>query len=434
MDRESAIVARASAPGRGVRALLRLSGPPTFALLRACGPLEAAPVRGGRTWRMFGRVPCLLTIMPGPSSFTGDDCAEIALAGNPDLVAEVESRLLAADATVRRAAPGEFTWRAFVNGRIDLTQAEGVAATIAASTDAELRAARTLVEGGLGRFVRDIAERVADDLALVEAGIDFTDQEDVVAISAAALATDLTSMIAALQSRVDRTVPTERLDAVPRVVLAGAPNAGKSTLFNALVGRTRTVVSSVAGTTRDAIAERLSVSTLTGAMEIVLVDIAGLDCVESGPRGEHDVAMQRAARHAIETADLVVRCVGPESEAPDVSSREIVVYTKVDLARRDGLGVCATTGAGLDALRQTIGTRLAARLVGGEGETLILGERHRSLLIEAIGHLERGLTTREAELVAANLRLTLDALGGITGAIAPDEVLGRIFGKFCVGK
>src|SRR5262249_24222275 len=163
---------------------------------------------------------------------------------------------------------------AFVNGRIDLAQAEGIAAIVAATTDAQLGAARQLVDGALGRFVRGIADGIADDLALVEAGIDFTDQEDVVAITPEALPSHVRAAIAGIQARLARALAIERVDAVPRVVLAGPPNAGKSTLFNALLGRDRTVVSPVAGTTRDAIVERAQVPTRNGPLDVALVDIA----------------------------------------------------------------------------------------------------------------------------------------------------------------
>lgn len=379
---------------------------------------------------MFDRVSCLLWIMPGPGSFTGDDSAEIAVAGNPDLVAKLEKRLLEAGANVRRANPGEFTWRAFLNGRIDLAQAEGIAATIAASTDEQLRAARQLADGALGRFVRGLADRIADDLALVEAGIDFTDQDDVVAIAPATLRAHLRDAVGAIRVRLAHAVPAERVDAVPRVVLAGPPNAGKSTLFNALLGRTRTVVSPHAGTTRDAIVEPTSVPAPAGALPIRLVDVAGLD----DSRDVHAPAMNLVARRAIESADLVVWCVPPGEHAPTIGPRSIAVHTKCDIAPRGGLCVSGRSGEGLDDLRRTIGERLAARLAGAASEAVFLTERHESLLSEAVSHLERAIETTAPELVAASLRLALDALGGITGAIAPDDVLGRIFGKFCIGK
>ncbi len=449
VDLTSTIVARGSAPGRATRAIVRMSG-------EACGAV-AAELAGmtafGRGTRMVrvrlpsGTLPCVSLAATGPASYTGEDTLEFACVGNDLIVHELEESLLRAATALgfaaRPAAPGEFTLRAFVRGRIDLTQAEGIAATIAATTDAQLRAARQLADGGLGRFVCGLAERVADDLALVEAGIDFTDQEDVVAIPPETLRIHLLEAIDALGERLSRSVPWELIEAVPRVVLVGPPNAGKSTLFNALLARRRAVESPTAGTTRDALEEQATLVTSRGRFEIRLVDVAGID---DGSEGFHR-AMQERVRAMIERADLILRCrpatdAAPEPERPS-GRPELLVRTKADIGgggAAEGLAVSAHAGLGLDALREAIVERLAGRLVSTDGETLVLSARHETALRSALAALERALASvtsrrlRDPELVAAELREALDSLGAVSGAIAADDVLGRIFGKFCVGK
>ncbi len=442
MDGASAIVACGSAPGRGIRAIVRVSGEPCAALVGAISDVTLERgVHMARVRLKEGPLPCVAFVALGPRSYTGEDSVEFVCAGNPDVVAALEAALFEAGRSLgvpcRAAAPGEFTLRAFVRGRIDLTQAEGIAATISATNDAQLFAARQLADGALGGFVRDLADGLANDLALVEAGIDFTDQEDVVAIPPARLSEHLQRAIALLGDRLDRAVPWERLEAIPRVVLAGAPNAGKSTLFNALLGRPRAVESSTAGTTRDALEEIVAWTTASGAQQITLVDIAGLDDDHAGLNPQ----MQAGAHDAMARAALILRCVPADAIAAAGVADELLVRTKCDLNQAcDGLQVSARTGAGLDALRVAIVRQLGQRTAAHEGETLVLAARHSAALGSALMSLRDACDTvvrsglREPELVAASLRSAIDELGSVSGAIAPDDVLGRIFGSFCVGK
>jgi tRNA modification GTPase len=412
----------------------------------------------------------------------------------------------------RRAEPGEFTARAFFNGKLTITEAEGVAATIAARSDAQLRAAGWLRRGALGSLAQALADELASALALVEAGIDFTDQEDVVAIAPSALHDRLRSLHGRITAQLDRAVGAEQLEAIPWVVLAGDPNAGKSTLFNALLGRARAVVSRVAGTTRDVLAEPLTIETGHGSAEVMLVDLAGADTAESALNQK----MQSAARSAMERAELVLRCVPADSEgrsdAPgatgssparaevrSIQEGELVVRTKADLhsdrrggvdprprsARAaadqggheavpcttadhptlplapslrgrgeraalitvercaDALPVSAKTGEGLDELRRVIGERLRDRAISLAADALALHPRHEAALrsaqrslTEAIALIEPSRHERvpDPELVAAAMRAALDDLGGLAGQITPDDLLGRIFATFCVGK
>jgi tRNA modification GTPase len=466
IDLPSTIVARASAPGAGHRAILRLSGDGCRALRRAVAG-GALFERGTSTVRLatqLGSVPCIAFAALAPRSATGEDTLEFLLPANDALVAAVEAALLQAarDLAIplRSAAPGEFTLRAFARGRIDLTQAEGIAAAIAATTHAQVRAARQLADGGLGRFTRGLAERVAHDLALVEAGIDFTDQEDVVAIAPETLAEHLAELRATLRARLAGSIAWERFDAAPRVVLVGAPNAGKSSLFNALAGRTRVIASPAAGTTRDAIEDRVELEPGRAASEIRLVDVAGLDDDRTG-EARFAEAMRERALDAIARAELVLLCASQDApvtdavrEALDLLPAQVPVLrvrTKCDLddpaktAEETSdlrVSIRPRSGAdgGIDHLRRRIADVLRARLADLGGETLVLAERHAQSLHAALAALDEAETLvrasggRDPELVAASLRTALDALGSISGTIAPDDILGRIFASFCVGK
>jgi tRNA modification GTPase len=389
--------------------------------------------------------PVTLLRMPGPGSYTGEDCAEIQCPGNPALVARLIDTLLTVPG-VRHAEAGEFSARAYLNGRLTLDQAEGVAATIAAQTAGQLASARSLLSGSSGAAYRRWAEDLAGLLALVEAGIDFTDQEDVVPIAPTNLAARLGSLATAIEGHLGAAA-AESVAEKPRVVLAGSPNAGKSTLFNALLGRRRAVVSPVAGTTRDVLAETLDLSKdVPGAGEVELVDLAGLD---EAAAGEIDAAAQGAARRAIAGAAVIVRCDPTGSftafENPSGRAAILRVRTKADAAsalRQDAseIAVCALDGWNLAELRRRIA--LAAWGAGALDQVLVVVPRHRRCLAAAAGSIRMALasfddvarTLREPEVVAGSLRLALDHLGEITGHISPDEVLGRIFSTFCVGK
>jgi tRNA modification GTPase len=394
-------------------------------------------------------VACIALVFPGPGSYTGEDAVELQVPGNPVLLQRVMDGLIesgqARGIDARRAEAGEFTARAFLNGKMSLTRAEGVAAIIAAQSDAQLRAGRVLAGGRLGGLARAMADELAGTLALVEAGIDFTDQEDVVAIAPRDLYERLAAVRYRLGGQLERAVGSEQLEALPRVVLAGEPNAGKSTLFNALLGRTRAVVSAIAGTTRDVLVEPLAIDTPHGPAEVMLADLAGADA--AGDALTRD--MQRAAGRAVEQADLVLLCVPVDEPTPDRDAgKHLVVRTKADLAGSGGgaggLAVSAVTGEGLDALRAEIARRLADRTVSLAADALALQPRHEAALRAAHGHVadaaaqvERARDARhlpQPELIAAAMRSGLDELGRLAGDVTPDDVLGRVFATFCVGK
>jgi tRNA modification GTPase len=437
------IVAISSSAGAAARMIVRVSGPGVAAVItRLCPAAPCAPSATRGMLRFAGlECPAWVYRFAAPRSYTGEDLVEFHLPGNPVLARMLLDELSAAGA--RPAEAGEFTARAYFNGRIDLTEAEGVAATIAAHSERELSAARQLAAGELSRRLRPMMEMVAETLALVEVGIDFT-EEDVTFLSRAEVVGRVERATEALAELVRQSARFERLAHEPQVVLVGRPNAGKSTLLNALAGYERAVVSAVAGTTRDV----LSVEVVLACGMVRLIDAAGVDeeAAEAGEAPEVSRQMRRRALAALEEADQVVlvREVGddrPPLQLPRAA--DLVVRTKADLAadREEGLpGECvlvsAVTGLNVDVLR----ARLDALCFGGGGAsaTLALNGRHLQAVGEATAALDRARAAAEeergVEIVALELREALDALGRILGSVTPDDLLGRIFGAFCIGK
>ncbi|HEX7010481.1 MAG TPA: GTPase, partial [Phycisphaeraceae bacterium] len=449
------------------RGLIRLSG---LDVRRVLGELLSEPA--GQTplpARTLIKVrlrrpplPALLAFFAEPHSYTGQDVAEIQVPGHPALL----DRLIhaALDAGARPAEPGEFTFRAFLAGKLDLTQAEGIAATIAATSESQLQAAAMLRQGRLGSLAAELVDELGQALALVEAGIDFTDQEDVVPIGPAELAQRLAAIANRLELLLAQSRPWGAIEAVPRVVLAGAPSAGKSTLFNALLGRDRALVSPTPGTTRDVLIEPVEwIGPQGQPVELMLVDIAGLDA----PAAALDEQVQAVARRAIEQADLILLVRDPTQPRPlptslPTSVAVLPVHTKADLvpphARAGGLWVSARTGEHLDTLKREILNHLAGRGASVRADMLALQPRHERQLHEAAQalHAARELVQPQAtgphdldesalsamdkaglahaELVAGRMHDALDALAGLGGQLTPDDILGRIFSTFCVGK
>lgn len=389
-------------------------------------------------------MPCLIAAFPGPRSYTGEDVIEIALPGNPALVERVIASAIGAAPEIRMAGPGEFTARAYLNERLTLAQAEGVASLIAAQNRDELDEARRLVSGERGRMYNRFTDEAMTLLALVEAGIDFTDQEDVVAISGTDLHRRAGGLAEEIEGVLGGAAGTEAVSTLPRVALAGVPNAGKSTLFNALLGRRRAVVSHEAGTTRDVLEERLDLSRdLSGGGEVLLCDTPGIDEIA---RGRVDAGAQEASKEFLAGADVVIWCdpTGRFDEAGlnlGQEVRAIRVRTKADLPRdsdgREAIAVSALDGFHLPSLRRAI----ADAAWGGKSRTGVLPRHRRALGAAALELREieeelagSGRVIGEPELIAGRLRQVLDALGELTGRLTPDDVIGRVFATFCVGK
>lgn len=440
------IVAWASAPARSARAIVRISGHGAHEVLRRV-LVDPPASRGAHVGVMrLGewRLPVPVVRYDAPGSYTGEDAAEILLPGNPMLVQRVLEVLCALEG-VGLAGPGEFTARAFLNGKLSLDQAEGVAQAIAARTDAELATARELLAGRAGARHRAWAEELTSILALVEAGIDFTDQEDVVAISAGELRDRALGLREEIGAYLGAEAGREAVEALPRVALVGEPSAGKSTLFNALLGLQRALVHESPGTTRDVLEEELDLSNdLPGAGTVRLMDLPGLDAAPATPIG---VESQRLAREALRTADVLVHC-DPSGRFGPIAVRDgqrvVRVRTKADLAgaavlagvevggEEVGISVCGLDGWGVRVLRRAIAESACAGVEDGAGA---LVPRHRRALREAYTRLKAAARDAEsAELAAESLRAALDSLGELTGRLSPDDIIGRIFATFCVGK
>ena len=452
MDVSDTIIAVSSPPGRSQRTLVRLSGPDACRLVglqdagRGCVRHELPLPEGS--------LPVLALVARAPASYTGDDLVELLLPGSSCLVDRIRAHLhrSARDHAIalREATPGEFTARAYFNERIDLLQAEGIAEVIHAETDAQLTAARNLFSGQLGLMADHLAGELTRLAALVEAGIDFTDQEDVVAIEPDRLRAALAELAEGLDSGLEGAVAIESLDSIPNVVLVGRPNAGKSSLFNVLLGRERTVVADQEGTTRDVLREPLTLVLPDGVLELMLVDVAGLDG-EPPPADTAAIqqAMDRRAREAIASADLLVRCT-PTGESPlelpsEGRVKVLDVRTKSDHAgsndeQEADVVVSAHTGAGIDSLRGAITVALGATPNVPAAGRLVLSARHDSVLRQCRESIKSTIElldrsgTAPAELLAVTLRSALDEIGSLLGRVTPDDILEHVFASFCVGK
>jgi len=325
---------------------------------------------------------------------------------------------------LRMAEPGEFTRRAFSNGKLDLAQAEGLADLLAAETEAQRRQALRQAEGGLGKLVGGWRERLLGLAARIEAAIEFAeDEDDVPALDEADL-----SGISALAADMGAALalpPAERLRDGVRIVVAGPTNAGKSSLINTLAGREAAIASPVAGTTRDLIEIPVSIA----GMPCLLIDSAGLRTV-----GGHleQIGMARA-RAAIDSADLIL-WLGPPEDCPD-RPRSILVRTKADLGKAAGKADIATsivTGEGLERLRSLLEERVRGLLP--PADAVALNARHRERIAEAVAELEAAQGHDDLLFVAEHIRQARIALDRITGRAGVEEMLDALFGRFCIGK
>jgi tRNA modification GTPase len=452
LDPNDTIAAISSPPGPGFRGLVRLSGPEAWAVaLDGFEPDEnetAALRRPARAERRSGRlrldglrplVPAALALWPGPRTFTGQPLAEIHTIGAVPLVERILAHCLARGA--RLAAPGEFTLRAFLAGRLDLTRAEAVLGVIEARTPAQLDAALEQLAGGLAGPVVALRDRLLDVLAHLEANLDFVDEADVDPLSRGALGNSLAAAAAEVAALEEGLRGRDRPEGHPCVVLVGPPNAGKSRLFNALLGCDQAIVSPHAGTTRDYLTGHCDCAGLT----IALIDTAGAE-----PATSAITAQAQALRHRqVEQSDLLLAChsadtatAGQDVTLPPDRPR-LDVWTKSDLAgpgpiaRVGLLPTSAATGAGLPALRTAIAAALHARAAEDDLPTGTAA-RCRGSFVRARAALEGASATLLRgggdELVAIDLRQALDELGKVVGAVVTDDILDRIFSRFCIGK
>lgn len=485
---DDTIVAVSSPAGASVRGIVRLSGPQALDLAgevfqRADG---AALVVSGGHERHTGRlrldqeasVPAEAYTFRAPASYTRQDLVELHTLGSPPVLAMVLDRLV--DLGGRVAEPGEFTGRAFLAGAIDLTEVEGVAAMIHARSDAQLRAAKALLHGQLSQQTRALREELIDLLVLIEAGIDFAD-EPVEFVAAWQVADTVQRAASAIEGLLAGSISAERLSVLPQVVLVGRPNAGKSTMFNRLTGLDRAIQSAIAGTTRDVISAAVHVD----GGEIMLSDTAGFrdeqptnrTSAEYGVDDRYaslvEIEMTSKARaallRALATADLILpvvdltdrpdeavrdlmawlparRCVTVGNKKDAASAEAISMFisavTRTGRAIADHLVVSAQTGDGIDALRDALKQAVFTGDFEHGAEWIALSNRQREAMSDAAQALGRASDLARdggdlqtcAELIAIDLRAAISALSLLTGEVTTEDLLGRIFARFCIGK
>ena len=425
------IFALASARGKSGVAVIRLSGPQAHAVARAMAgslpPLRQAGLRHLRDARGQALDQTLVLVFAEGASFTGEDVAEFMIHGSLASIAAVE-HCLSQDHGLRLADPGEFTRRALENGVMDLTQVEGLGEVWEAETESQRRQALRVLDGAIGQLVARWREHLLKAAALVEAGIDFV-EEDVGNWDAQILG-HLTQVQGDLAREIAGQGARERVQSGFEVALVGSVNAGKSTLLNALAGREAAITSDIAGTTRDVLEVRMDI----GGFAVTILDTAGLretaETVES-------IGIERGRKRA-EQADIrILLCDGPDIPPPiEGQPGDITLFSKADLYPGAQGGISGKTGQGIDDLLARLHGELAGR-VAGDGVSvrrrhLQAMQQAQAVLMQAIDKLQ----TQDyiAELVADDIRAAITALDSLIGKIDVEDLLGDIFSSFCIGK
>jgi tRNA modification GTPase len=451
------IFALSSARGRAGIAVVRLSGPQASNTLCRLSGEDVPQPRLARLTRLCdpqdGRIldHALVLYFPAPASFTGEDVVELHLHGGPAVVGAVLAAV-EAEPDLRPAEAGEFTRRAFDNGKLDLSEVEGLADLIAAETEAQRRQALRQMDGVLSGLVEAWRERLLQASAMAEATLDFS-EEDLPADLSTRLDSHICEVVEEIAQYIDDRRLGERLRHGFQVVIVGPPNAGKSSLLNTLVRREAAIVTASAGTTRDVIEVHLDIE----GYPVTLADTAGLRSLETAQAdtapGEIEREGVRRARDRAADADLLVAVLelgtlsdlDPEILAV-VDGRTTVVLNKCDLypntapdlppalSARPVFTLSATVGTGIEEFLAHLRDEVV-RLFGGAGEApVITRARHRRALEECRAALLQMRTARLPELAAEDLRAALSALGQITGRSDIEEVLERLFREFCIGK
>lgn len=446
MSTRDTIAAVATAAGRSAIGIIRVSGPGTRSIAAAMVNKRLPPRRAVFAEFLDADGAAidqgLALFFPGPGSYTGEDILELHGHGGPVVVRMLLERCVALGA--RLAEPGEFTRRAFLNGKLDLAQAEGVIDLIDAATSQAARSAMRSLIGSFSTAIQGLISELVDLRALVEATLDFPEEEIDVVHRA-----DAEARLAQVQRRLDAVLDAARHGSLLReglkIVLAGRPNVGKSSLLNRLAGQDLAIVTDIPGTTRDTIREAIDV----GGIPVHVVDTAGLH----DPRDPVEELGIARTWSAIENADAVVHVMDATAGATSAdleiaarlpaAQRRVRVMNKIDLVSRraerytDGnesvVWLSAKTGEGIDLLREAL---LDGVDWGGTSEGLFLARaRHLEALRQARSHLMRAAQeVGQAEFFAEELRLAHDALGAIVGEFTADDLLGEIFSRFCIGK
>jgi len=431
------ICAIATPPGRGGVGIVRISGSdltePTLRLIGGLPPARHARLVTVRDADGETIDTGLALYFPAPHSFTGENVLELHLHGSP-VVLELAQRACVA-AGARRAGPGEFSQRAFLNDKLDLAQAEAIADLIAASSEQAARAATRSLSGAFSDEVHALADAVTDLRVWVEAALDFPD-EDIDFIADGDVAGRIRALIDTGTALLERARAGRVLNEGLRIAIVGKPNAGKSSLFNALARRDAAIVTEIPGTTRDVVRESVHLA----GVPVMLADTAGL-------RDTNDPVERegvRRARAELAEADLVLWVVDVTDPAPDHRPEATVpvirIDNKPDLApdttSPDGIALSARTGAGLARLDRAVADAIGLREAAG-GE-FTARQRHVEQLEKCLQRLRAAADvlaeTGAGELVAEELRRAAEALGEITGHLHSDELLGKIFSSFCIGK
>lgn len=404
-------------------AVVRVSGPAADRALEVLAGKLPEPRRASlRTLRFRGEVldQAIVLRFPGPNTATGEDLVELHIHGGRAVAAAVLDALGSIEG-LRAAEAGEFTQRAFRNGRVDLAEAEGLADLLAAETQSQRRAALTLAGGALSRQVEAWQSELLGLAAQLEAALDFSDEDDVEELPEG-WGQRLENFSGQLRTLLARP-PMERLRDGIRVAIAGPPNAGKSSLLNAIVGREAAITSDIAGTTRDLV----EAPTQIRGVAFLFTDTAGLresdDPVEA-------IGVERA-RNAVAAADIVL-WLGEPDERPHGA---VLVHSKADVTGAEpdaDVSVSAVTGKGIDELIQLLLAK-SRTLLPGEKE-IAVNERHRSALRDCLGALDEAARARDLIIAAEALRVARAALDRVTGRAGVEDMLGALFGRFCIGK
>ena len=433
------IFALASGSMRAGVAVIRVSGAGACASLAAlCGKQNPRPrhayyvtIKHPVTGAPIDRA--LAIYFAAPASFTGEDVVEYHVHGGRSVIESLLGALAGMDG-FRMAEPGEFTRRAFENGKMDLTEAEAIADLIDAETEAQRVQALGQLGGALGALYQGWTDRLSAVLAHQEADIEFP-EDDLPSGLSNTLTPKIETLIAEISAHLNDNRRGERLRSGVMIAIVGAPNAGKSSLLNALAARDAAIVSDEAGTTRDVIEVHLDL----GGYPAVLADTAGLRETDQAVEAE---GIRRAQARAAD-ADLKIALFDATRETPDaataalIDDKTITVLSKADLGSAlplDGFAVSMRTGQGMDTFLQALTSRIASLLGAQTDMPALTRQRHRAALDQALAHLKQCQIAVLPELAAEDLRMALRALGRITGRVHVEELLDKIFRDFCIGK
>lgn len=450
------IAAIATGPGAGGVGIIRLSGPQAFAVAQAVTGTSATPRQAHyvsmRNQQGETLDQGLLVQFPGPHSFTGEDVAEFHCHGGPVLLRIILRECLHLGA--KQAAPGEFSQRAFLNNKIDLVQAEAIADLISSSTEAAARSASRSLSGAFSKQVNDLLDQLIRLRVFIEAAIDFP-EEEIDFIAESDVLERLENLASAIGTLLSSAQRGRTLRDGLKLVIAGAPNAGKSSLLNQLAEQDSAIVTDVPGTTRDVLREHIQID----GLPLHIVDTAGL-------RTSTDAIEQegiRRARAEILSADHILLVVDHSTVSKDATPASVIARHADDLAQADAVTIIynkcdltetaptlqktakvtevflsAKNGEGIALLREHLLHTAGLGMATAEASDFSARERHVMALRECEAHLQQGLTQLKvhgaAELIAEDLRYAQDSLSSITGSFSSDDLLGEIFGSFCIGK